>query len=199
MRRQGGPKQVLFFLVQFAALLSMLALPWHGIDVAFARGGGAAASAIISLCAPDVTLVPAGREGPPGTNGWYTLLELRDGTTGQPTKVPFNLRYAYLPIAVFLSLAVAAPLQGWKRNLAVVGGGFAIMLLVALCLAVIPMFYVLARTATIHVGSIMRGAIETYFDALVTPTMMYAIPFLVWWMLMAVTRPLASSSPSARK
>ena len=159
------------------------------------------------MWAPDVTVEPVGRRGPEATTGWHAMLTLpeqpsvpRQGLprVGQRPKAPFNLRYSYLPLAVFVSLAVAAPIRGWKRNLAVVGGGFAIMVVIALGLAVLPMFYWLARIGAMPLGSVMRGFVEVNFDALVTPTMMYAIPFFVWWVLMAATRPFSSSSPDPR-
>ena len=147
---------------------------------------------------PDVTLEPVGRKGPEATTGWHAMLMLPEQPSGQRPKAPFNLRYSYLPLAVFVSLAIAAPIRGWRRNLAVVGGGTSIMVVIALGLAVLPMFYWLSRIGAIQLGSAMQSLVELNFDALVTPTMMYVIPFFVWWVLMAATRPSSSSSPNPR-
>jgi hypothetical protein len=163
-------------------------MPWRGLDTGYAQAENIAAEALLSWWVPDVTLEPTGRKGPEGTTGWHTMLTLPELTPGQRPKAPFSLRYSYLPLAVFVSLAIAAPIRGWKRNLAVLGGGFLIMLAIALALAVLPMFYWLARVGAIQLGDTMRSFVEVNFDALVTPTMMYAIPFFVWWVLMATTR-----------
>ncbi|MET0593859.1 MAG: hypothetical protein ABW133_14245 [Polyangiaceae bacterium] len=150
------------------------------------------AETVLQPWAPSVTLVPTGTRGPAGTTGWHTAMVL--GGSGARGSVPFNLRYSYLPLAMFLALALASPLRGLRRNLVVVGGGFAAMLVIALGLSVLPMFYALANARLLDVGSAARWILAVNFDAFVTPTMMYVIPVAVWWGFMAFTRPRSASS-----
>jgi hypothetical protein len=89
-------------------------------------------------------------------------------------------------MATFLALALASPLRGWRRNAVVVGAGTAVMAVFTTVFTALP---ILARYAAAGAFSdTTAAAVDTSYQALATPVMVYFVPLLVWWLLMWLTR-----------
>jgi hypothetical protein len=119
---------------------------------------------------------------------WKTPL-LMTGPDGQTIgQILINVRtFSYIPVATFLALALASPLRGWRRNAVVLGGGATAMAVFTTFFAALP---ILAKYAAAGVfGETAGTAVDTSYQALSTPVMVYFVPLLVWWLLMWLTRP----------
>jgi hypothetical protein len=106
-------------------------------------------------------------------------------TIGQ---ILINVRtFSYIPMVTFLALALASPLKGWRRNAVVLGGGVAAMAAFTTFFAALPILAQYARVGAF--GSTATKAVDTTYQALSTPVMVYFAPLLLWWLLMWLTRP----------
>jgi hypothetical protein len=125
---------------------------------------------------------------------WKAPLVITDPDARAIGQILINVRtFSYIPMATFLALALASPLRGWRRNAHVVGGGVAAMAVFTTLFAALP---IIARYAAVGAfGTTAAAVVDTSYQALATPVMVYFVPLLVWWLLMWLTSP-ADELPS---
>jgi hypothetical protein len=123
---------------------------------------------------------------------WAVNLRLDERQTGETTSIPVNVRVlSYLPVAMFLALALAAPLEGRRRTTRVLCIGLPVMAVVTTVLAASP---ILARFGAIGTfGAAGAQATMTFYRVLATPVMIFFIPALVWWLVVWRTRARADA------
>jgi hypothetical protein len=108
--------------------------------------------------------------------------------------VPIDLRsLLFLPLAAFIGLALAAPLGSARRNARVLGQGLLILVPALLVLTALPLLSFLGGTGPVLVFRLapaLHLVLQTVYRALVAPPgMMYALPLLLWWALVARLEP----------
>jgi hypothetical protein len=195
------------FLFAFCCVFGGLALPSPGIGPVYARAHAAIGNALLDdkafeggvalrFLTPSVDLA----EHP-----WQLTLEVRDPGQSGPVLVPIDLRtLLFLPIAAFIALAIAVPLDSARSNARVLGLGLLILEPALLLLTALPLFSFLggdgpARAFRLPLA--VRVVVQIVYRALVAPPgMMYALPLLLWWVLVARLRPrnVSADSTTAR-
>jgi len=118
---------------------------------------------------------------------WKGNLRLENRRTTQAILVHLDLwSLSYRPIATFVALAVASLLIGRRRRLVLWPVGLAGMFLVTTCFSALP---VLSRFAAAGaLGDVPGLVVRTIYQATATPVMVYAMPALVWWLLVRATQ-----------
>lgn len=182
-------RAALAFWLRVVLLFSaaLLPAPWvaDGYSTLFANATNAALGAVNGNPWVQFHLEPPPEIRVAGS--WKIPLVMR-GPDQQPIgSILINVRtFSYIPMATFLALALASPLRGWRRNALVVGGGAAVMAVATTIFAALP---ILARYAAVGAfGGTVGAAVDTSYQALATPVMVYFIPLLVWWLLTWLTR-----------
>ena len=180
------------FLFAFGCVFGGLALPSPGIGPAYARAHAALGNALLDdevfeggvalrFLTPSVDLA----EHP-----WQLTLEVRDPGKPGAVLVPIDLRtLLFLPIAAFIGLAVAAPLDSARSNARVLGLGLLILTPALLLLTALPLFCFLGGDGPVRAFRLplaARVVFQIIYRAMVAPPgMMYALPLLLWWVLVA--------------
>ncbi|HEX2674063.1 MAG TPA: hypothetical protein VHM25_24475, partial [Polyangiaceae bacterium] len=134
---------------------------------------------------------------------WQLTLTIREPARARPVLVPIDLRtLLFLPLAAFIGLALAAPLGSARRNARVLGQGLLILVPALLVLTALPLLSFLGGTGPVLVFRLapaLHLVLQTVYRALVAPPgMMYALPLLLWWALVARLEPhRPTSQPSS--
>jgi hypothetical protein len=133
-----------------------------------------------------------------GVDSWRTKLWLKNRSSGQRLAVPVDLRgIHYLPAATFIALAVALSAER-RRRLAILGVGLAILVPLSLLLVSLSLVPSL-RGGPFELFPASDGfnaAIVIFHRAFVAhPGMAYAIPGLLFWILVTATRAGSLSRP----
>jgi hypothetical protein len=179
----------LLFWFRFALLFAvcLMPVPWlaDAYSSVFARGVDVALAIVNRHSSVRFHVEPPEHLRVRGS--WKPTLRIEEARTGETKTLQLNLRtFSFLPIATFLALALASPLIGWRRNLVVLAAGLGSMVVITTFLASLP---ILMRFVEIGAfGGTVAATLETSYQALATPVMMFFIPFLVWWLLMWLTR-----------
>jgi hypothetical protein len=127
---------------------------------------------------------PAKRDAP-----WTIILEARDRSAGRQARVDINLRKSfYIPMAVFTALTLASPIWKGRRGIVVLSMGLALLLVPIAVWIVAPTLGLLYEAAVIDLGPFEQGLIRFAYALSGPPGMIYAIPLLVWAVLVWSTR-----------
>ena len=192
---------VLQFLFAFSCIFAGLALPSPGVGHAFTRVHAALGNALVEnhVFESGVALRFSATDAALAEHPWQLTLEARDPGRPEPVFVTIDLRtLLFLPLAAFVGLAVAAPLGSARRNARVLGLGLLILEPALLVLTALPLLSFLGGTGPVqafHLPPLAYLTFQTLYRALVAPPgMMYALPLLLWWVLVA--RSGASPLPS---
>lgn len=174
----------LSFLWRGTVVLLLLLIPWPGLSALFASVAAAAANVV-----SDVLLSGPGGlrfSAPDDLPAWTMLLTL-EAPTGLSQQAHWELRRApYLPMAVLTALTVGCPFGRWPRRALVLGLGLTILFLIpALRLAALvgspsPLQLVSLSPTTLTVIAIATRIL------VLPPGMAYAVPALLWLLLMAL-------------
>jgi hypothetical protein len=196
------------FLFAFACVFGGLALPSPGIGPAYARVHALVGNALLEdrVFEHGVTLRFATPSAGPelAEHPWQLTLEVRDPLQPAPALVPIDLRtLLFLPVAAFIGLALAAPLGSARRNARVLGLGLLILEPTLLVLTALPLLSFLGGGGPVQAFRLSLGlhvVLQTVYRALVAPPgMTYALPLLLWWVLVAQLSPekVATEPPPA--
>lgn len=164
--------------VRLAGLLLLFLWPWPIV--------GRACSGVVSGTArllldtgPDVTL-----RFPGGDDPWRLRIIADEARTGRFVETALDLRRAgFIVPAVFIALVLVTPLR-WRRR--------ATLLAIALPpFALLPLLPIVAQFSgplpvrAFHPGPVVRAATGIAYHVLVTvPGMAFALPLLLWLLLM---------------
>ncbi len=190
------------FLFAFSCVFAGLALPSPGVGRMFTRAHAVLGNALVENHAFEsgVALRFTATDSALEEHPWQLTLEARDPGRAEPVFVPIDLRtLLFLPLAAFIALALAAPLGSARRNARVLGLGLLILEPGLLVLTALPLLAFLGGTGPVQafrLSPIVYVTFQTLYRALVAPPgMMYALPLLLWWVLVArsgATLPSAS-------
>jgi hypothetical protein len=125
---------------------------------------------------------------------WQLTLKVREPARVEPVLVPIDLRtLVFLPIAAFSALALAAPLGSARRNARLLGQGLLLLIPALYVLSALPLLSFLGGTGPVRafrLAPLTHLLFQTVYRALVAPPgMMYALPLLLWWVLVARLKP----------
>lgn len=171
------------FALRLAIGMLLVLWPWAGLGHRF----GALASDVVNASAGLVFSGPESLqmrpEGP--KDSWNALLTLRNAEGTQ--RVLWELRRVpYLPTAVFAVLTLAFPLGSWKRRLAVLALGLVLLQVLPL-LRLVLLISSDAPIRLLELPSWLQSALVVACGTLVFPPgMAYAVPALLWLLLLAL-------------
>jgi lysylphosphatidylglycerol synthetase-like protein (DUF2156 family) len=191
-------REVAAFCLRFAAILAVYLLPWAPIADAYAGVAVAVANATVGADAGDLRLEftrpDAHDEG--GIEASFTVeLRATDVPRNTTVRLALDLRsLAYVPTAVFIALAVAAPIWQRRRGLYVLGLGLVLLHAFFTASLALTVVLFLAQPVPLQVVHLSRGT-ALVFDILhrvfvSPPGMAIAVPAFVWLALLwVVPRP----------
>jgi hypothetical protein len=192
------------FLGLFACFFAAYNIPSPGLGKLFASVATSVGNALVSRPKPYEglelefrTAYDDPRADPTQKDlAWTTILEARNPTTRNETRVHINLRKSiYVPMALFTALALAAPIWKGRRGLIVLSAGIGLLLVPILVWIIAPTLAVLYEAVVIDLGPFEQGALRFAYAVTQPPGMIYAIPFLVWAALVWRTRPKEPDAP----
>jgi len=177
----SGRARALFqFLFAFLCVFGGLALPSPGIGPAYTRAHAALGNTVV--------------DGATFAGGVRLHFEAADAELAQHPRT-----LLFLPLAAFTGLALAAPLGGARRNARVLGLGLLILVPSLLLLTALPLLSFLGGTGPVQafrLPPLVHLLFQTVYRALVAPPgMMYALPLLLWWTLVARLAPRPVAAP----
>jgi hypothetical protein len=208
------PRIVANFLFSFACLFGGLSLPLPGLapgasrlaawlgnaavaDAAYASGTrmhfeSCAAKGASSAQAPEA-------EGGEVPSRWQTVLMVERSYPARAARVPIDLRaLGYLPLAAFVALTLASPVAP-KRRLRMLLVGLSVLVPIVIAFIALPLAAFVGGEGPIQVfslGPALRVPMNIVYRGFVSPPgMAYALPAVVWWSLLRLTRPNSGSAP----
>lgn len=121
---------------------------------------------------------------------WSMSLHVESKDSRVRAVVPIDLRsLVFLPTAAFIGLSIAVSLKSVREHLLLLGLGLLILEPLLLALVALPLLSFLGGTGPILVFSLSRpvhAILQILYRALVAPPgMAYALPLLLWWVLVA--------------
>ena len=193
------------FVFAFGCVFGGLALPSPGIGPAYTRAHAALGNALVANASYEhgVTLHFDAADADLALHPWQLTLQVRDPQRAeQPVLVPMDLRtLLYLPIVAFVGLALAAPLGSAWRNARVLAQGLLILTPTLFALTALPLLSFLGGTGPVRAFRLapsLHVLFQTVYRAFVAPPgMMYALPLLLWWALVARLEPARMAGSAA--
>ncbi len=179
-------KGPLCFGLRLVLVFAVLIIPWPYLADSYITGFGHTANAV--LWATDTGARIGYRFEPPDeirANGsWEAILRVEDRQLAQAARMRIGVRtFSYRPVATFAALLMAARLKGWRKNAFVGVTGLALVVLATFALTVLATLrFGLARVLGMH----QEQLIETAYESLTTPALLYALPVLVFALLAAI-------------
>jgi hypothetical protein len=187
------------FLFAFVCVFAGLALPSPGIGPAYTRAHAALGNALVEGATFErgVALRFDAADADLALHPWQLTLRVMDPLRAEPVLAPIELRtLLFLPAAAFIALALSAPLGSARRNARVLAQGLLILLPALLLLTALPLLSFLGGTGPVRafrLPALLHVVFQTVYRALVAPPgMMYALPLLLWWALIARLKPTKS-------
>lgn len=202
--RNSNVSTIAQFLFAFACVLGGLALPSPGLGPSYARLHAALGNQLVegNTFERGVEMHFETNDAELAKYPWQVTLRITDPARQGPVLVPFELRtLLFLPSATFIALALAAPLGAARRNARVLGQGLLILVPTLLLLTALPLLSFLGGTGPVRafrLPPLLHALFQTIYRALVAPPgMMYALPLLLWWLLVARLKPLQEKEQPA--
>lgn len=195
-------RKLLQFLFAFSCVFAGLALPSPGAGPIFTRTHAALGNALVRGASFErgVQLNFEVRDVDAATHPWQLTLRVSDPARVEPVWVPIDLRtLLFLPFAAFVALSLAVPLGSAKQNALLLGRGLLIFIPALWLLTALPLLSFLGGTGPVRafrLAPLLHALFQTIYRAVVAPPgMMYALPLLLWWGLVA-RRELATATPA---
>jgi hypothetical protein len=168
---------------RFAVVFVVLLLPVPWLADAYVTAVGGLTNVLLPLadaplgCRPRFQAPEALR----AEGSWKAVLRVEEIETGRETRLKVDLRtFSYRPLAAFVALAAASPVRSRRRRAALWAGGLLAMFLATTAFTALPFIERFALGGAFGPG--LTAAVRTAYQALSTPTMVYAMPALVWWL-----------------
>lgn len=186
---------------------ALLLAPWPGLGAAFTRAVGAVANVVagemrwhvqppLGLGSESTLAIAFGPALEAAAGGaipdpaWHTVLTIRNVDSSAATRSAINVRFlVYVPLAIFVALTLAAPIErsrAWALSVAL---GLALLAaLVSLSLA-LPVAQLLAdeRVRAIELGDTAKGLLDAVYLTLIEMGSANAI--LLWAIARWLTGP----------
>jgi hypothetical protein len=172
--------------IRFVVLLALFLSPLPFLADAYTTVYGTAYNQVLAVLDSD------SRYGfqfePPSTlqshGTWLAVLRVDDRRQLKTARMKLDTRaFSYRPLATYVAFALSARLKGRRKNTIVLAGGLAAMIGVTTLLA-------LAAALRFGIGRVVGfgsgPVVETAYEALTTPSMQYAIPFICFCLLTGV-------------
>ncbi len=194
------------FVFAFACVFGGLSLPSPGLGPAYTRAHAALGNAFVDGARFErgVTLHFEAADAELAAHPWQLTLRVLDPQQpARPVLVPMDLRtLLFLPSAAFIALSLAAPLGAARRNARVLAQGLLILTPTSFVLTALPLLSFLGGTGPVRAFRLtpaLHVLFQILYRALVAPPgMMYALPLLLWWALVARLKPAPTVVPAAR-
>lgn len=196
-------KRLLGFLLAFVCVFAGFALA-HGPGPSYSKAHAALGNAIVGkgALASGVKLHFEASDADLELHPWRVTLHV-DAPAPTPTVlVPIDVRsLLYLPTAAFVALAIAVRLRSSRQHLQLIAIGLLILEPLLVLLVSLPLLSFLGGTGPIRAFSLSRPThvlLQISYRALVVPPgMAYAVPLLLWWLLvMAMNRNGTQNAPT---
>ena len=187
-------------LATFAVVFVLLNLPARGAGHAVAIAASDFANAAIGGYAfgPDIELrfapaLPARAALSTDVDrAWTIVLRAQRVRAGAHGQVALNLRRAFwVPLSVFVALALASPIWRGARGFIVLAIGVVAVLLPSLFLIAIHATGLLYEQSVVDLSDGAQAAFVFGYALLAPPGMVYAVPLLLWAQLLVASRPRA--------
>lgn len=193
------------FAVRFFAILAVYLIPWAPVGEAYSTIATGVGNAVVSLLPSDrleLTFVrPRETAESTSADAFNAELDVTDRRHGASIRLALDLRsLTYVPTAVFVALAVAAPIWQGRRGLRMLAGGLATLhVFYAVALTAMVAFF-LGRTRPfpmLDLGPAARLLFDVLHRVLVAPPgMAFAVPGFVWLAAVWLTSPARVSATS---
>ena len=178
VKARAGLRRLTSAPARFAGALLLLLWPWPIVGRAYARVVAGTARLLLDT-GPAVAF-----RFPPGDDPWRLRIIADEIQTGRFVETALDLRRAgFIVIAVFVALLLATPLR-WRRRAGLLALGLAPLSLLPL-LPIVALFSGALPIRAFHPGPVGRAATGIAYHVLVTaPGMAFALPLLLWLLLM---------------
>lgn len=178
------------FLLRFVVLFTVLLTPIPWLADTYSIVYCTAGNGILSLMADADDRFRLHLEPPESIRiqgSWSPTLRVVDRSSGAVAKPGLSVRtFSYLPMALYLALSVGSLNGDWRRQVKVFGSGILLMTAITLALSALP---VLDKFGAMGVlGPMTATVVDTLYQALATPIVLYTIPLVLWWVLVSATR-----------
>jgi hypothetical protein len=185
--------------IRFVLLLALFLAPLPFLADAYTSAYGTLSNLPLAVIDRDArygfTFEPPPALRSQGT--WLAVLRVDDREAQKTARMKLDTRaFSYRPLATYLAFALSARLKGRRKTALVLGAGLATMIAVTSVLA-------LAAALRFGLGKVLGFGsgpiVETAYEALTTPSMQYAIPFICFCLFAGVreVRALVLPSPPA--
>ena len=162
----------------------LLLLPWPGLGRVFSSAVAVVANPFASMCFTTPAGIHMAPEGP--ADSWNALVTVTHAS-GKVQQLLWELRRTpYLPMAVFIAVALGFPLGRRRSRLAIMGAGL-------IALQALPLMRLLILVGAegpvqlFQTPDVLHGLLTIAVRALVLPPgMAYAVPTLLWLALLAL-------------
>jgi hypothetical protein len=205
----GARHRLLDFCFGFACVFVGLSLPLPGVPALYVRAHACVAGWLLpSALASGTRLSLLLGDDVLRARPWSLTLLVEPLSPRAPISIPIDLReLVYLPSACFIALAVAVPLASWRQNVKLAGVGLLMLEPLLLGLVTLPVLSFLGGTGPVHafeLGIAAHALLQVLYRALVvSPSMTYVIPLLLWSALLRYftipkSEPFAATSARSR-
>ena len=181
--------RLLGFLCAFVCVFGSFALA-HGPGPLYSKAHAALGNALIGKSIPTsgVKLHFEASDADLALQPWKVTLHVDSPGPRPAVLVPIDVRsLLYLPTAAFLALAIAVRLRSTREHLQLIAVGLLILEPLLVLLVALPLLSFLGGTGPIRAFSLSRPThvlLQILYRALVVPPgMAYAVPLLLWWLL----------------
>jgi hypothetical protein len=168
-------------------VLTVLIWPWPGLARTYVAAFSSVATVIArpAFADSDVSLSFAPSSESDTSHEWFSMVSVQDAASqARVHRGAIDIRRAgYLQTALFLAVAIGFPLRRWRRCVAVVVAGSALLPM----LAWLTIATYLARKQVIHLGVLSSSILALGYRSLIcAPGMAFAGPGLLWLVVLRV-------------
>ena len=183
-------RRIWAFLVAFGCVFGGLAL-LQGVGPYYSKLHAALGNAITSRLEFEsgVLLHFEASDAELSREPWRVTLHVEPPEPSRAIVVPVDLRsLLFLPTAAFIALGIAVPLRAARAHFKLIGLGLLILEPTLLLLVALPLLSFLGGTGPVLAFTLSRPThvvLQILYRALVAPPgMAYALPLLLWWLLL---------------
>lgn len=195
--------RLLGFLCAFACVFASFALA-NGPGPWYSRAHAALGNLVVGkeALASGVKLHFEASDADLALHPWRVTLHVDPPKPAPAVLVPIDVRsLLYLPTAAFLALAIAVRLRSTREHLQLIAIGLFILEPLLVLLVSLPLLSFLGGTGPIRAFELSRPThvlLQISYRALVVPPgMAYAVPLILWWLLlMAKNRNGTQNAPA---
>ena len=209
MRVLPPKKVVVVLLLRFTGALTVLLVPWPGLEQAYGRTMSAIGNVLVGEqpigtgaylhfdAAP-----PSARSQDPSNEAYAIELSARRVGTRSTVRVPIDLRtLTFVPTAVFLALALASPTWKSARGPIIFVSGLLSLQLFLLGSIAVPLLLFFSNPRPMQLLQLhpaVAHVLDVAYRSLVAPPgMAFAIPGLLWVVLMWMIPARSTASVAA--